>query len=118
MSVVSEILRDEEDFMKKSKQSQIPMESTDFFETMPMTLNDAPWSDSHFVYRDDASIDPYDGSYANSGNSIENEIKTTAIITLVLVLITAVALSLFIWQGLGAVKGNMNQPIGATSSEL
>lgn len=97
--------------MKKSKKPPTPVESTDFFETMPMTA-------SHFVYRDDASINPYDENINNDSHSIESEIKTTAIVTLVLVMITAVALSLFIWRGLSTVKGNMNQVTGPTSYEL
>ena len=110
--------------MKKSNQQQVPtqeqepVDSTDFFEAMPMAVSDAPWRAGHFVYRDDAAIDQYDEKHDNTGNSIENEIKTTAIITLVLVLITAVALSLFIWRGLSTVKGNINQVTDSTSYEL
>lgn len=104
--------------MKNSKQTELPVESTEFFETMPMAANDSPWRAGHFVYRDDAAIDPYDDTFADKGNTIEREIKTTAIITLVLVLITAVALSLFIWSGLTSVKGTVNQVTDTTSYEL
>ena len=110
--------------MKKSKQQQVPsqehepIDSTEFFETMPISISDAPWRADHFVYRDDAVIDHHDEKYDNPGKNIESEIKTTAIITLVLVLITAVALSLFIWRGLTTVKGNINQLTDTTSYEL
>jgi hypothetical protein len=95
--------------MKKAKEPKITEESTDFFESMPFALNDSPWRAGHFVYRDDAT---------NTSGSIENEIKTTSIITLVLVLITAVALGLLIWKGLVSVKGDVNQVTSTTLYEL
>ena len=84
--------------MKAPKQTK-PEEATEFFETMPMTAN-------HFVYRDDVTED---SKTQYSHSDIHQEIKTTAIITLVLVAITAVALGLLIWRGLSTVKGSMNQ---------
>jgi hypothetical protein len=101
--------------MKKAKEPKITEESTDFFESMPFALNDSPWRAGHFVYRDDATIDHYE---ENTSGSIENEIKTTSIITLVLVLITAVALGLLIWKGLVSVKGDVNQVTSTTLYEL
>ncbi len=104
--------------MKKSKKPATPVELTDFFETMPMAMNDSAWRGGHFVYRDDAVMDHYHEKQRDTTNTIEKEIKTTAIITLVLVLITAVALSLFIWRGLNTIKGNVNQITDTTSYEL
>ena len=90
----------------KPQKSQLE-EPVDFFEAMPMTAG-------HFVFRDDA-IDHID---QDKSDDITQEIKTTAIITLVLVLITAVALSLLIWRGLDTIRGTVSPTAGAPSLEL
>ncbi len=74
------------------------IESTDFFEAMPMTAG-------HFVFRDD-SIDENFASEEDH-QKLQDEIRTTAIITLVLVAVVAVALSVLLWGGLGALKGSL-----------
>jgi len=95
--------------MSKSKKSLKAEETdpADFFETMPMTAG-------HFVYRDDAM-----GALNEKDSiSIEDEIKTTAIITLVLVLVTAIALGLLIWRGLDTIKGTTTPTANSSSLEL
>ncbi|MEO7617370.1 MAG: hypothetical protein ABIS59_00850 [Candidatus Saccharibacteria bacterium] len=87
-----------------SKTSEV--ESTDFFETMPMTAG-------HFVFRDD-TIELEDKNH----DDLAHEIKATAIITLVLVLVTAVALSLLVWRGLDTIRGTVSPTADATSLEL
>jgi hypothetical protein len=89
----------------KVKKATTSDESTDFFEAMPMTAG-------HFVFRDDVVDDEMTHS------NIQDEIRTTAIVTLVLVAIVAVALSLLVWQGLGTIKGITAPTANATSTEL
>lgn len=82
------------------------VESTDFFETMPMSAG-------HFVFRDDAiALDE------KNHDDRAQEIKTTAIITLVLVMITAVALGLIVWKGLETIRGTVSPAPNVTSPEL
>jgi hypothetical protein len=81
-------------------------EPVDFFETMPMAAG-------HFVFRDD-TIELEDKNH----DDITGEIKATAIITLVLVLVTAVALGLLVWRGLDTIRGTVNPTANATSLEL
>lgn len=77
--------------MKDTRKPAQPDETTDFFESMPMTAG-------HYVYRDDTM------DAEAEHDSIQNEIRTTAIITLVLVAIVAVALGVLVWQGIGTLR--------------
>ena len=91
----------------KNSPVQQQEEPVDFFEAMPMTAG-------HFVFRDDAT----DSIQEDTSSSLAQEIKTTAIVTLVLVLVTAVALSLLIWRGLDTIRGTVDPTANATSFEL
>lgn len=71
----------------------------EFYETMPMTAS------SHYVYRDDAPA------------QAEPNVRRTAIITLVLVAIVALAVGLIIAKGLSLVQGEVGTPV-TNSSEL
>lgn len=92
---------------EKNSVSPHQEDQVDFFETMPMTAG-------HFVFRDDATKVITE----NSSHDIAQEIKTTAIVTLVLVLVTAVALSLLIWRGLDTIRGTVNPTASTTNLEL
>lgn len=88
-------------------------ESVEFYEAMPMAASDSPWRAGHFVYRDDVMDAPMEES-----SHLRDEIKTTAIITLVLVAVTAVALGLIIWRGLGTLEAGSGQTANSPQYEL
>lgn len=73
--------------------------SEEFYETMPMAA-------SHYVYRDDAL--PVEAA---------PNVRRTAIITLVLVAIVALAVGLLIAKGLDLIRTDMSAPI-TNNSEL
>ncbi len=103
--------------MRKSQPTQPDKaagESTDFFETLSMTAD-------HYIFHDDTVDTSWDQEVDNyallNESDVQSEIKTTAIITLVLVLITSVALGLIVWRGLTSLQNTTNST-NATSYEL
>ena len=100
--------------MRKT-QSPTTEESTDFFETLSMTAD-------HYIFHDD-SEDSHGREEADNyallnKPDIASEMKTTAIITLVLVLITSVALGIIIWRSLATMQGAVHANSTANSYEL
>ena len=83
------------------------IESDNFFETMPMMAD-------HFAYRDDSD------SYLelSPDAKMERQIRSTAIITLLLVAIAALALGVLVWRGLNTIQGAVSPTTDATSFEL
>lgn len=72
----------------------------EFYETMPMAVS------PHYVYRDDAIEAPIE---------VTPNARRTAIITLVLVALVAVAMGLLIVKGLGLIRGDLSSPVTNTN---
>lgn len=88
--------------MPTENQSNIDVDTTEFYESIPM-------ASSHFAYRDDTIEMPETHVRTNK----QDEFKTTAIVTLVLVTVTAVALGLIVWNGLGTLGIDSSQAANA-----